>query len=361
MYSRFEKIVPVLALLTFTFSSYAQIESKPNKPVISRAPTSPERSQREIVEGPISVEHKPAAQIEAELAKEYYKDCVQNLKWALGMMVALFAGFVGYAVFKSKGEYKDALVNVKDVLREAREACREAREASDKAGAYEQKAQERFANIDTEIAGKLKEIEEKGKESVADLIQEAERQRKISELWRKANHAYEAEDYKLAIDCYVQLLDEDPEDIESLINCGLALASQGEKEEGSTSDGFFERACRRFEQASRLRSDDDIIWSNWADALMTQSRKKSDEERIDFLHQAKEKCLKAEDIKVGAGAYNLACACSLLGQTEECKKWLKIGEAEGTLVTGQYATNDWCLENVRNEEWFKQIGWKDTR
>ena len=80
--------------------------------------------------------------IEAELAREYYKDCVQNLKWALGIIIGFVLVFIGYAIFKSRREYRDALADVKEALRDAREACREARAASDKAREYEEKARE---------------------------------------------------------------------------------------------------------------------------------------------------------------------------------------------------------------------------
>ena len=79
---------------------------------------------------------------------------------------------------------------------------------------------------------------------------------------------------------------------------------------------------------------------------------------MQLLDEAKDKCLKAESIKVGEGAYNLACLYSLLGNEKECEKWLKAGEKAGTLSTREHAMSDEDLKSVSSKPWFKKIRWK---
>ena len=66
---------------------------------------------------------------------------------------------------------------------------------------------------------------------------------------------------------------------------------------------------------------------------------------------------RAESIKTGAGAYNLACVYALMGDKAECQKWLKFCEQAGVLPSRKVAISDPDLRSVRNEEWFKQIRW----
>ena len=66
-------------------------------------------------------------------------------------------------------------------------------------------------------------------------------------------------------------------------------------------------------------------------SLIEMAKQKDAENRDMLFEKAKQKCLEAESIKVGSGAYNLACACALLEEESECKKWLEICERSGTL------------------------------
>lgn len=121
----------------------------------------------------------------------------------------------------------------------------------------------------------------------------------------------------------------------------------------------YEEAIESCKQAIRIKPDYAEAYGYWGSALGWMAQKKDGEVRQQLLAEEREKCLKAESIKTGTGAYNLACVCALLDDKIECQKWLKVGEKAGTLPTQKYATSDTDLESVRNEDWFKQIRWSD--
>jgi tetratricopeptide (TPR) repeat protein len=137
-------------------------------------------------------------------------------------------------------------------------------------------------------------------------------------------------------------------------NWGTALAEQG-KIKGD--DKLFEQAYEKYKNAVALKPSYYDAWNNWAAMLLYQSRNKTDQERKNLLREAKEKCLKAESIKTGSGAYNLACAHASLGEEKDCQKWLKTAEQAGTLPTRQKAMSDPDLKSMRNKKWFKQLRW----
>lgn len=440
------KLMVIVVLSVLAFTCFAEDESEPNKPLIEKkANSSAERSEVELTTELLSEGDNSNEQIETKLAKEYYKDCVGNLKWALGIIVGLVVVFIGYAIFKSNREYRQALADVKETLSQAREACREARNASDKAREYEDKAQERLTSIDKEVQRKLEEIEEKGKVLISEVIREAEKQRNLGELFSKYFNALQSKDFVLAVDYCEQAFKIDPknaivlkswgaalleeartkhaedayklltqscEKYESAItiepdhddawdgwgNClveqakikredeadklfaqsyekykkaleikpdgyltwsnwGTALSQQAKTKRGEEADKLFNESYEKYEQSLRINPEDFSIWYNMGGALLYQAQKKGGKEKQRLLDEAKEKLQKAESFRPGSSAYNLACLYAVLGDENECERWLKTGELARTLVTREHAMSDLDLQSVRDKEWFKRIRW----
>ena len=456
-----KRIIAIAILFVLAFACYAGVAPEPNVPNVVKAELSNENTKVDSVATLVPEKQKSTDQIEAELAKEYYKECVDTLKWALGIIVALLVGFVGYAIFKSGREYRETLVDVKQALGDAREACNEARAASDKAREYEEKAQVRLSSLDEAVGTKLKEIEEKGKTLITGLMQEAEnqreasreeaeKQRKINESWNEGLRAAKDEDFELAAKCFGQmakdsnfenavaynnwgatlsdlakrkegaesevLLRESIEKYEKAVQikpdyhgaynnwgiafCRLAERKEGDKsevllrasfekyekavqiekdyhqaynnwanalsnlakrKEGKESESLFGESFEKYERAIQIKPDNQKAYNDWAIMLIELAKRKDGENRGRLLEEAKQKCLEAESIKEGSGAYNLACACALLGDEAECRKWLETCERCSALPTRSDAMSDSDLESVRDKEWFKQIRWADDK
>jgi len=124
-------------------------------------------------------------------------------------------------------------------------------------------------------------------------------------------------------------------------------------------EGRFQEGIELVKEAIRRKPDFAEAYNSWGGVLGYLAQKKEGKARQELLAEGKEKCLKAESIKTGKGAYNLACVSAVMGDKAECQKWLKVGEQTGTLTTREHAMNDSDLESVRNEDWFKQIRWSD--
>ncbi len=296
MKSQFKKIVVVVALSTLAFPSYATME--PNRPAPPKVQPSVNTPQRETVQSLVSQESRSPGQIEAELGKEYYRDCVQTLKWALGIIVTLLIVFVGYAAYKRGQEYKEVLADVRQALGDAREACKEARAASDKAREYEERARERLSRVDEAVGSKLKEIEEKGKTLITNLIQEAEKQRKITELWDEGLRALKAKDFESATKCYRQIVEDfKSEDASVYNNWGNALANLAKRKEGAESEEFFRMSLDKYEKAVQITPDDHEAYYNWGTALFELATRKEGGESEGLLRASFEKFEKSVQIK----------------------------------------------------------------
>ena len=385
-------------LLVFSFGFCETHADEPNTAVIGKT------SQAKVEANQNNGGENRNSEINAaknELKAEFYKESLRSLWTALGIIVVLTLALMTYLTFKNTKEYTQALADVKDALKETKEASKEAREARDKAREWEEKAQERLASIDKEVADKLKQIEDKGKETIAIMLQEGEKQRKISELWSKGLEAVQRKDYETAADCFGQITqkaensaayynwgnalsdmaerkegderdklfaesfdkykkatDIKPDDYEAYSNWGLALSEMAERKEGNERDKLFAEAINKCKKATDIKHDYHVAYNNWGYALSGMAKCKEGDERDELLKTAKEKCLKAESIKPGEGAYNLACISCVQGDEAECKKWLKVGEQAKSLMKREDAMKDDDLKSVWDKRWFKEICWK---
>jgi hypothetical protein len=67
---------------------------------------------------------------------------------------------------------------------------------------------------------------------------------------------------------------------------------------------------------------------------------------------AREKLLEAERIRVGAGAYNLACVEAVAGNTMEAVRWLGVRLSSGERLTRAMVTAESDFDGIRNQPEF---------
>jgi TPR repeat protein len=87
--------------------------------------------------------------------------------------------------------------------------------------------------------------------------------------------------------------------------------------------------------------------------LIMQAKAARGDEAARLFAQAREKCLAANKLRAGAGAYNLACIAALEGKADECRGWLEDAQKNGALLSADEMAKDSDLQSVRDKEWFK--------
>jgi TPR repeat protein len=87
--------------------------------------------------------------------------------------------------------------------------------------------------------------------------------------------------------------------------------------------------------------------------LLEQAKAATGREAGRLFAAAREKCLAANRLERGTGAYNLACIAALHRDGAECRRWLEESRAQGRLPSAEHLTKDPDLDPVRAEAWFK--------
>lgn len=254
--------------------------------------------------------------LQEKIVKAYEKS-VTDLRLALGTIITLALAAIGLLVFKNTREYKEAKDEAKEAAKEAKETAKETKEIAKEAVEWVEKARQKYEDIETKgdkiIEGIVKKAEAERKKSQ----EEAGKQRKLSELWAKEEKAYEK--------------------------------------------GRYEESGNYCHEIITIKPDEYWAWNNWGLSFLDLSKKKEGKEKEKFLQEAREKLLRAEQIKKGTGAYNLACIAAEENNEEECKEWLKTGEEAGTLQTREFAMKDDDLKAYWDKDWFKAIKWKGEK
>lgn len=430
------RLILFAAITAFVLSLSPSVKAEPNdtqtkqtqyiasdtKPLSNADKPEPAPHQKSAV----SKENSQLQLAKEQLRGDFYKDSQDNLKLALVIIVTFVVGLILYTIFKDRKEYEKACENAEKAYNKAELSRTQAEQSREKAREYELKAQEKLTSINQLVADKLKEIntkaketmdaikaeakagqveiEKKGNEERQKSLEEAERQRKISELINKGWKAQEAKDYETETDCYRQIVAELKEENDPIVynNWGSALADLAKSKKGKEVEELFNQAIEKYKKAIEIKPDycttyinwgcaltclakskkgkeaeelsnqaiekckkateidpDDYSgYYNWSNALLYLAQLKGGKDAEDLLKQAEEKCLKAESLKTGGGAYNLGCVYARRDNEEKCKGWLKVGEKAGTLTTREYSMSDEDLKSVRDKDWFKKLRWK---
>ena len=137
----------------------------------------------------------------AERERDMYKQIVEttrstldNTKWIFDKMLTAFGTLLaifGIIAFKNAWDHRKAIGEIKKTCENAER--------------YERQAKDILGNVSKRVDGELKRIEKRGEQSVRKIIGEAEKERKISELWNEALRLHKERNYEEECGKYAQI------------------------------------------------------------------------------------------------------------------------------------------------------------
>ncbi len=324
------RLILFAAITAFVLSLSPSVKAEPNdtqtkqnqyiasdtKPLSNADKPQPAPHQKSDV----SKENSQLQLAKEQLRGDFYKDSQDNLKLALGIIVTFVIGLILYTIFKDRKEYEKACENAEKAYNKAEVSRTQAKQSREKAREHELKAQEKLASISQLVGDKLKEIDTKAKETMDAIkaeakagqveiekigneerqksLEEAERQRKISELWNEGLRAEKAGDYESAAKYWGQIETDFKVESPSLY-CGLgtSLSRWGLQKKGDEVDKLLTQGCEKFEKAVQIKPDYHEAYNNWGNVLLGWGEEKEGEAADKLFTQACEKYEKAIQIK----------------------------------------------------------------
>jgi tetratricopeptide (TPR) repeat protein len=145
-----------------------------------------------------------------------------------------------------------------------------------------------------------------------------------------------------------------PDKHEALYNWGIALGKLADLRQGPDRKALLKEAVEKYAMAVESKPDLHEALNNWGNALMRISYLCKGRERIETLEAATEIAKRAEDLKPGAGIYNMACAYALLGQKKNALAALKKA-IESDLQYREKAAGDEDFRSLWEDKAFKAV------
>ena len=161
--------------------------------------------------------------------------------------------------------------------------------------------------------------------------------------------------FEQAYEKYPAALKIKPDMYAAFNNWGNALSEQAKTKhkQGEEADRIFEQAYEKYQAALKIKPDLHEAFINWGNALSEQAKTKQGDQRSELLREAQERLLEGERVKEGSCAFNLACAADLMGQVDDCRRWLLVALKHGKLTAKLMEDSD--FDSVRDLPWFKEI------
>ena len=159
--------------------------------------------------------------------------------------------------------------------------------------------------------------------------------------------------FDLADEKFRQALAIKPDDYETLRDWGSILAGQAKTKSGVEADRLFALAFERFEKALAINPDDHELLDIWGNSVLRQAQQKQGSEKIAFAERARGILERGYILNPTRVAYNLACACAVLGDHEHAINLLRESKAAGRLPKLEHLMSDPDLESLRDSDAFK--------
>lgn len=143
-------------------------------------------------------------------------------------------------------------------------------------------------------------------------------------LWDAGDQETATARFEEAFNRYERACQINSDNHQALNNWGFGLGSHAERlwdaGDHETATARFEEAFQRYEKALEIKPDRYQAFRDWGGCLMKLGRRRGDNRLFD---EGRQKCLEAERIKPGGGAYNLACGEALSGNHDAALEWLE--------------------------------------
>ena len=175
-------------------------------------------------------------------------------------------------------------------------------------------------------------------------------------LWRRSRlrHGDEAREFLIrAWEWLEKALEVKPGDPRALSTGAWVLYARTRLMPGEETNRMLADAAARFAVAESGGAD--VLLQGQGVLLWAQSRCVGADQAAELLQQAKTRLAEAESHDPESAAYNLACVCAQLGETDECRHWLEKSREPGILVSREQMASEEELANVREYAWFRQL------
>ncbi|MGA2091994.1 MAG: tetratricopeptide repeat protein [Sedimentisphaerales bacterium] len=199
-----------------------------------------------------------------------------------------------------------------------------------------------------EAQGKLDDADDYYKKSLAIVENDVARHFRLGEVLARQGK------FEEAILHFRRAIEIEPRCYDAYLDWGTMFWEQAKAKGNDRCEQVFNEVCDKYKKALDIKPDLYKAYINWGTVLMELAKMRKDSDP-NLLKEASVIFIKSEEIQKGSSAYNLACVWAILGDENQCSKWLKVGQEQKTLPTRKDAFADPDLKSMRDKEWFKNI------
>ena len=121
----------------------------------------------------------------------------------------------------------------------------------------------------------------------------------------------------------------------------------------------FRERHRKIDQAIGLYAEaqshktNDVLYFNWGLALLGKALNTPDKKRAVFMNAAVDKFMAGNVVRPGAFDFHLASLYALMGDGENCRKWLRACAERNNLDSASLDAPD--FDAMRGQDWFREF------
>jgi tetratricopeptide (TPR) repeat protein len=160
--------------------------------------------------------------------------------------------------------------------------------------------------------------------------------------------------FQQACEKYKLALIHNPTSKEALLGWARALANHALTKEESEAETLWEQSNEKYRRTLEFEPDALPVLIEWSTWLYHQIRRREPGKKEELCNTVRAILERAENVKPGACAHNLACIAARRGREEEARKWLETGLERQTLCLEDVAKDE-DLHSLREADWFQEL------